>query len=211
MKITHLTMPPLNTTLIGVLKGAAAYFGLAHSDPMLFGASGHAFLINVHEQLCPSGPYCWNTAGFDRLIGNLGVRRTDLGFFGPDSRAQDRGQVEAQLRSALDQGIPCALLNLENQLITGYIRQLEGRDTGVRRQPRPMVERDRVVGVPAHGCRLLRRDRGPDPGGRFCGRRACARLCRDRRSVGATARQRTARGGQNRLARPGGRSRNPGD
>jgi hypothetical protein len=70
--------------------------------------------------LCPSGPYCWNTAGFERLIGNLGLRRADLGFFGPDSSAQDRSQVEAQLRSALDQGIPCALLNLENQLITGY-------------------------------------------------------------------------------------------
>jgi len=120
MEITQLTMPPFNTTLVGVLKGVAAYFGLPHSDPMLFGASGHAFLINIHEQLCPSGPYCWNTTGFDRLIGNLGLRRADLGFFGPDSSVQDRSQVEAQLRSALDQGIPCALLNLENQLITGY-------------------------------------------------------------------------------------------
>lgn len=120
MEITRLTMPPFSTTLIGVLKGVAAYFGLSHSDPMLFGASGHAFLINIHEQLCPSGPYCWNNSGFDRLIGNLGVQRADLGFFGPNNSAQERSQVEARLRSALDQDIPCALLNLENQLITGY-------------------------------------------------------------------------------------------
>jgi hypothetical protein len=120
MEITALTMPPFNTTLIGVLKGVTAYYGLTHSDPLLFGASGHAFLINIHEQLCPSGPYCWKAAGFERLIGNLGLRRNDLGFFSPDSRPEDRNQVEAQLRAALDQGIPCALLNLENQLITGY-------------------------------------------------------------------------------------------
>ena len=78
------------------------------------------FLINIHEQLCTSGPYCWNTAGFERLIGNLGLRRADLGFFSSDSRPEDRHKIEAQLRTALDQNIPCALLNLENQLITGY-------------------------------------------------------------------------------------------
>ena len=57
--IPNLKMYPFETTLMGVLKGVADYFDIAVSDAWLFGGSGHAFLINIHEQLCPSGPYVW--------------------------------------------------------------------------------------------------------------------------------------------------------
>jgi hypothetical protein len=53
-------------------------------------------------------------------IGNLGLEMTDLGFFAPQSTPQDRAAVEQRVREALDAGIPCSLINLENQLITGY-------------------------------------------------------------------------------------------
>jgi hypothetical protein len=120
MKIEDLKMPPFNTTFAGVLKGALDYYKIAASAPHVFGASGHAFLINIHKELCPSGPYCWKRGKMDPLIANLGLRMDDLGFFSPENSAEERAKVEKKLRGALDQGIPCSLLNLENQMITGY-------------------------------------------------------------------------------------------
>ena len=120
MKLDNMEMPPLNTTLMGVLRGVLDYYGVQVSTPMIYGGSGHAFLINVHEALCPSGPYCWKREGFVRLTANLGVERTDLGFFSKDASAEERRQVEGVLKGHLDAGTPCSLLNMENQLITGY-------------------------------------------------------------------------------------------
>jgi len=59
MQLGGLKQSPLNATLMGALHGAARYHRLDASLPFLYGASGLAFLMNVHEELCPSGPYCW--------------------------------------------------------------------------------------------------------------------------------------------------------
>ena len=120
MKIDDLAMPPLNTTLMGVVKGVMDYYDIDAPTPMVFGISGHAFLINIHKQLCPSGPYCWKHTGFTPLVRNLGLQMTNLGFYSPQNSQDDRANVEKKLRKALDSKIPCSLLNLENQLITGY-------------------------------------------------------------------------------------------
>ena len=119
-KINNLKMPPLNTTLMGVVKGSLDYYGLEYTTPETFGKSGHAFLINIHEQLCPSGPYCWNREPASILIQNLGIEMNDLGFFSPENNKEERKAVELKLREALDSKNPCSLLNMENQLITGY-------------------------------------------------------------------------------------------
>jgi len=58
--LQNLKYENLATNLIGCLKGCADYFNLNISTSWLFGASGHAFLINIHDEICPSGPYCWN-------------------------------------------------------------------------------------------------------------------------------------------------------
>lgn len=83
MQLENLNQPPYNTTFVGVIDGIAKYYGYrydvsvlegkapkieitndafkyAFCDPdraLLYGLSGHAFLINVHEGICPSGPY----------------------------------------------------------------------------------------------------------------------------------------------------------
>lgn len=119
-RLENLRQPPLNTTLMGVLKGAADYHGLNLDAPMIYGLSGHAFLINIHTQLCPSGPYCWKREKAAPLIANMGIRMTDLGFFGTKAREEARTEVESKLRGALDKGVPCSLMNLENQIIDGY-------------------------------------------------------------------------------------------
>ena len=120
MQIDDLGMPPFNTTLVGVLKGALDYYKFDVSAPMVFGATGHAFLINIHKQLCPSGPYCWKRTKAEPLIENLGLRMIDLGFYCPQNGSENRADVEKRLRDGLDKEIPCSLLNLENQMITGY-------------------------------------------------------------------------------------------
>jgi hypothetical protein len=120
MRLEKLAMAPFNTTLMGVVKGALDYHKAQVSAPMVFGASGHAFLINIHKQLCPSGPYCWNGDAAKPLIKNLGLEMTDLGFFSTQSTPEERAAVERKLRDALDRDIPCSLCHLENQLIAGY-------------------------------------------------------------------------------------------
>ena len=119
-RLVNLKQPPLETTMMGVLKGVSDYHGLGLSEPMIFGLSGHAFLINIHFELCPSGPYVWKRETMDPLIENMGMRMTDLGFFGAMAGKQSRKRVEKQLCEALDAGIPCSLINLENQIIDGY-------------------------------------------------------------------------------------------
>jgi len=84
------------------------------------GGSGHAFLINIHEQLCPSSPYCWNYEVFLKLVRNLGISIQDLGFFSAESTPDEREKIEKVLKQSIDAGNPCSLLNMENQLISGY-------------------------------------------------------------------------------------------
>ncbi len=112
-------MPCFHTTLMGVIRGVLDYYALPGSDAFAYGASGHAFVMNIHEELCPSGPYCWNREGFFRLVRNLGVETTDHGFFSQESPAAERQAVESVLRKSLESGEPCALVNMEYQLITG--------------------------------------------------------------------------------------------
>jgi hypothetical protein len=120
MQLADLKQPPLNTTMMGVLKGVADYHGLELTEPEIYGLSGHAFLINIHVELCPSGPYCWKRENAEPLIENMGMRMTDLGFFETGAKPEARADVERKLRNALDKGIPCSLINMENQIIHGY-------------------------------------------------------------------------------------------
>lgn len=119
-RIANLKMYPFETTLMGVLKGVVDYFDIPVSDAWLFGGSGHAFLINIHEQLCPSSPYCWKYETFFKLVANFGISIKDLGFFSAENGPDERRKVEEYLKRSIDAGTPCSLLNMENQLISGY-------------------------------------------------------------------------------------------
>lgn len=120
MKLERLAQPPYETTLMGVVHGALAYHGLEPSGAGVFGGSGHAFALNIHAQLCPSSPYVWNMSRVMGLLRDLGVEMDDLGFFHGGSGEVDRRGVEAEIRAALDAGVPCALCNMDYQLVYGY-------------------------------------------------------------------------------------------
>ncbi len=120
MNLERLTQPPYETTLMGVVHGALAYYGAEVTPAKVYGGSGHAFVINVHDQLCPSSPYCWRIDGLYPLLENLGLRVRDLGFFHAESGREERADVEATIKAALDEGVACSLCNMDNQLIVGY-------------------------------------------------------------------------------------------
>ena len=120
MTLSGLKQPPFSTSMLGVVRGAADYFAIEVSTPILYGGSGHAFLANIHEELCPSGPYCWNHEHFLRLLGNLGIEMKDHGFIHSGTSANERKKMEETLKAFLDGGTPCSLLNMDNQLILGY-------------------------------------------------------------------------------------------
>jgi len=120
MKLENLSQGRLNTTLMGVVKAVLDFYHIDSSEAWAFGGSGHAFLINIHEQICPSGPYCWNYDGFRKLLRNLGLEMSDLGFFHGESTPEERAAVELKLKQSLDAGIPCSLVNMEHQVISGY-------------------------------------------------------------------------------------------
>ena len=120
LMLDNLRQLPLDSTNMGVLHGVAEYLGLGASPATVFGATGYAFLININDEICPSGPFLWRRERFNRLVTNLGIRTRDLGFYTSAASATERRQVEAELREAIDAGIPCSLCNNEYQLIAGY-------------------------------------------------------------------------------------------
>ena len=105
---------PTWVTHLGCIKGCLAYLGLDVSDAWLFGATGHAFVINVHEVVCSSGPTAWNTEMLFKLGNNVGY--TIDGVFGWKSGG-DFGEKQRlaweNTRRAIDQGLPCYGWELE--------------------------------------------------------------------------------------------------
>lgn len=113
-------VPPFDATLMGIVRGAADYFGMTYSDAQLYGRSGHAFMINIHDSLCPSGPYCWDRQPFYNALLNTGIQMNEGPCYGCDTTLDMRSQIEAALISRLDCGELCGFVNMEFQLIAGY-------------------------------------------------------------------------------------------
>lgn len=121
MQVAGLEQPPYDTSLMGVVKGALDHCGLDHTAAEAFVVSGHAFVINIHEELCPSGPYVWNYEPFMRLVRNLGLEMAPLGtLLAATSTPDEKAELEDKVKNAMDQGAVCSLLNLDNQLLLGY-------------------------------------------------------------------------------------------
>ena len=120
MTTTGLEQPPYDTSMMGVVKGALDRYGIERSPAEAFVLSGHAFVINIHEELCPSAPYCWDCRRSFELLGNLGLAVEPLGMLMPNAAPHEKAQLEAAVRAALDDGTVCSLLNLDNQIVLGY-------------------------------------------------------------------------------------------
>jgi hypothetical protein len=88
--------------------------GMDVSDAWLYGGTGHAFVINLHEEVCPSGPTAWKTVKLFELGKNLGYRLDGVfGFKHQDDFAGQQQRAWAHVRQAIDQGRPCYGWELE--------------------------------------------------------------------------------------------------
>ena len=120
MELSELKQPDFCSTLMGSIKGAADYYDLDLSQSMLFGLSGHAFLTNIHKDLCPSGPYAWSKSGFFRCLANMGIEIINEYWFERGASKEAREEMDEIIKKALNKGRLCILEFLEYQLISGY-------------------------------------------------------------------------------------------
>ena len=120
MRTADLQQPPYDTSLMGVVKGALDHYGIDCAPGKAFVESGHAFVMNIHPELCPSGPYVWDYRRFFELLRNLGLAIRQIGMAMSNADSDEKAALEAKVRAALDGGAVCSLLHLDNQLVLGY-------------------------------------------------------------------------------------------
>ncbi|MHC4342687.1 MAG: hypothetical protein ACYSX0_21040 [Planctomycetota bacterium] len=123
-KLEGLKFHPLWTTQMGCMKGCLDFLGARVSTAWLFGGTGHAFVINMHDEVCPSGPTAWKTLMLYRLAPNIGCS-PDLVFAVRSDPAFEEKQKEAFefVHESIDEGIPCYGWELEipeYYVISGY-------------------------------------------------------------------------------------------
>jgi len=108
-QLEGLRSKPVWVTHLGCIKGCLEYLGSDITMPWLYGGTGHAFIINMHEEVCPSGPTAWNS---DKLLLPLGL---NVGFNveGVSAARNSPDFAEKQeaawntVRGWIDAGIPC--------------------------------------------------------------------------------------------------------
>lgn len=116
-----ITQPPLNTSHLGVMQSASSYFDLPWSTAELFVGSGHAFVTNIHAELCPSGPYVWETTPMLELFSNLNLDIEVLGFVLPHvATKEQREAFDSSIRQALIDGKVCTLECMDHQTVYGF-------------------------------------------------------------------------------------------
>jgi hypothetical protein len=98
---------PLWTSYIQCLKAVSDYLELGHSTAWIFGASGHGFIMNLHPELCPSGPTAFSHLPLETLARNLGFTLYGMDFAKTDQDFKDK-QLQAFLmvKMALDNEMP---------------------------------------------------------------------------------------------------------
>lgn len=123
-KMLNLKWRQMWVSHLGCIKGCLEYLNLDVSDAWLFGATGYAFIVNIHEEVCPSGPTAWNTEMLFKLGKNVGY--TVDGVFSRKSHsdfAEKQQLAWEKTRQAIDEGLPCYGWELdipEFYVVNGY-------------------------------------------------------------------------------------------
>lgn len=123
-KLENLKWKPMWVSHLGCIKGCLDYLDLDISDAWLYGGTGHAFVINMHEEMCPSGPTAWNTSRMIELGRNLGYEIEGVcGHKSKEDFAENQAKAWELIRESIDEGIPCYGWELaipEFYVINGY-------------------------------------------------------------------------------------------
>ena len=105
-KLGNLKWAPRWVSHMGCLRGCLDYLGLDISDGWLYGGTGHAFVINIHPQSCPSGPTAWKTMMLFELAPNLGYHLDGVFGFKGNGFAELQEKAWDFTRKAIDKDLP---------------------------------------------------------------------------------------------------------
>ena len=122
--LENLKWTPRWVSHMGCIKGCLDYLNIDVSPAWLYGATGHAFVLNIHEVVCPSGPTAWNADKIFKLGQNLGYTIEVLSGHRADKDFAEKQQTAwEKARRAIDEGLPCfgwELDDAEYYVIYGY-------------------------------------------------------------------------------------------
>lgn len=111
-------------SLVGCFKGCMDFLGRDDSRAWIAGGCGHAFVINMHEVVCPSGPTAWNCSPVRELGRNVGwVGEQVIAFKSQDDFPDKQREAFEFVRAALDAGKTCFGWEMpvpEYYIIRGY-------------------------------------------------------------------------------------------
>ena len=124
-KLPDLVWTPAWTSVVGCIHGALNFHKLASDISWLFGATGHAFIINMsRDGSCPSGPTAWKTSRFFDLGKNIGYQID--GVWGDNRQPDFQNKQKAAwdlARASLDKNLPIIGWELaipEFYVVNGY-------------------------------------------------------------------------------------------
>ncbi|MHA1136064.1 MAG: ArsR/SmtB family transcription factor [Candidatus Thorarchaeota archaeon] len=109
---------------LGAVEASLKFLKQKISPAWIYGGTGHAFIINIAKDLCPSGPTAWRTMMLHELSSNLGYRVD--GIFAVKTNPEFPRLQEKAWNHAIeciDKEIPCYGWELEAPEfynITGY-------------------------------------------------------------------------------------------
>jgi hypothetical protein len=109
-QLENLRWVPRWVSHVGCIKGCLNYLGIDVSDAWLYGATGHAFVLNISPGLCPSGPTDWDTQQFLNLGRNIGYLVECVDEYCPKQNSDLRNAQERawkHIRHAIDKELPC--------------------------------------------------------------------------------------------------------
>jgi len=157
-KIEDLNYRPMRVTHLGCVKGCLEYLNMEVSDAWLFGATGHAFILNRSEVVCPSGPTSWNTEMLFKLGRNIGYIVDGVSTHKSENDFAEKQKLAwEKTKKAIDQGLPCYGWELkipEYYVVYGYDEK--GMHNSLQLLPFGMDKQ--YVWVLSPICRLARKD-----------------------------------------------------
>lgn len=107
-KLENLRFKPHHVSHMGCLDGCLEYLGLDVSMPWLYGATGHAFIINIAKDICPSGPTAWKTMMIFESARNLGAKIDGVFAWKRDPDFKEKQEKAWKfIQKAIDAGQPC--------------------------------------------------------------------------------------------------------
>jgi len=118
-----LMQKPLASTLMSSVQAAYNHYNdKPLSEAMLYGLSGHAFVIHITNGLGPCAPYTWDMKPFDTLCKeNLGLSIfNDETLITKDTTCEPCRKATLMMMKSIDEGNLVLLSSYEYQLITEY-------------------------------------------------------------------------------------------